>query len=249
MTVADSAAALLARMMAADPGRPRITVYDDTDGPTAGERVELSARVFANWVAKAANLLQDELDAEPGRTVRVDLPPHWRTAYWAFAAWSVGASVVVPGAGDGTDGGGDTGDTAADVLVTDDPDTAAATDAEHVVLVTLAALARSATGPVPAGAVDEAHEVATHGDVFVPLAEPDPAAPALLTRDGRRTFADLVPTGTGGRVHTGTVDTGAFLDLLLEVWAGDGSVVLTRGAPEPEVLAARLTSEGVTRDG
>jgi len=74
---------LLAALMASDPGRPRITVYDDTDGPTRGERVELSARVVANWVAKAANLLQDELDAGPGTVVRLALPPHWRTVYWA----------------------------------------------------------------------------------------------------------------------------------------------------------------------
>ena len=84
--------------MAADPGRPRVTVYDDTDSPTRGERIELSARVLANWVAKAANLLRDDLDAGPGSVVLLDLPPHWRTLYWAFAAWSVGACVEVPDA-------------------------------------------------------------------------------------------------------------------------------------------------------
>src|SRR5690349_12730133 len=41
-------AALLRRLVDDDPGRPRITVYDDTDTPTRGERVELSARVLAN---------------------------------------------------------------------------------------------------------------------------------------------------------------------------------------------------------
>ena len=53
---------------------------------------------------------------------------------------------------------------APDVVVTDAVDVAAAAD--EAVLVTLAGLARSATGPVPAGAVDEARELATHGDVF-----------------------------------------------------------------------------------
>ena len=70
---------LLRHLVAADPGRPRVTVYDDTDSPTRGERIELSARVLANWVAKAANLLRDDLDAGPGSVVRLDLPPHWRT--------------------------------------------------------------------------------------------------------------------------------------------------------------------------
>ena len=32
-------AALLRRLVESDPGRPRITVYDDTDSPTRGERV------------------------------------------------------------------------------------------------------------------------------------------------------------------------------------------------------------------
>src|SRR6478609_4494665 len=89
-------ATLLRRLVASDPGRPRVTVYDDTDSPTRGERIELSARVLANWVAKAANLLRDDLDAGPGSVVLLDLPPHWRTLYWAFAAWSVGACVEVP---------------------------------------------------------------------------------------------------------------------------------------------------------
>lgn len=233
-------ATLLTRLVAADPGRPRITVYDDTDGPTRGERIELSARVLANWVAKAANLLQDELDAGPGTVVRLDLPPHWRTVYWAFAAWSVGACVELPGA---------SGAAAPEVLVTDDPEAAAASDADRVVVVTLAALARSAGVPVPAGAVDEARELATHGDVFAPYDLPDDDAEALRTSGGSTTFAGLVPTaGAGGRVHLGTSDTGTLLRTALEVWAGDGSVVLTRGTPDEDVLAARRTSEGVTRE-
>src|SRR6476469_2959124 len=88
-------AALLARLVAADPGRPRLTVYDDADGPTRGERIELSGRVLANWVAKAANLLVDELGVERGDVVVLDLPTHWRAVYWALAVWRVGAVVAV----------------------------------------------------------------------------------------------------------------------------------------------------------
>src|SRR6478735_9054066 len=107
-------AEVLARLFAADATRPRLTWYDDEPGPTAGERIELSARVLTNWVAKAANLLQDDLSAEPGTTVGLDLPAHWRAVYWALAAWSVGAEVVVG-----------TAATGADVLVTADVQTAA----------------------------------------------------------------------------------------------------------------------------
>ena len=57
---APTPAQVLAAMLAADPGRPRVTYYDDTPGPTQGERIELSAKVLANWVSKAAGALQDE---------------------------------------------------------------------------------------------------------------------------------------------------------------------------------------------
>ena len=231
----ESPAALLARLVASDPGRPRVTVYDDTDGPTRGERVELSARVVANWVAKAANLLQEDLDAAPGTRVLLDLPAHWRTLYWAFAVWSVGAQVVLPGADDES----------ADVVVTDDPERCAAAD--DAVLVTLAALARGASVPVPAGAVDEAKELATHGDVFVAWDEPADDQPALLGPDGVLTYAGLVPTGQGAvREHVATGEAATLLEVALRAWAGDGSVVLTRGTPDADTLAARLAAEGVT---
>ena len=124
---------LLPGLLASDPARPRITCYDDT----TGERIELSGKVLANWVAKAANLLQEEYDAGPGTVVRLDLPAHWRTAYWALACWAVGACI-------------DQSRTAPDVLVTTDP------AADGAIVVTLAALARSAALPVPAGSIDEA---------------------------------------------------------------------------------------------
>ena len=232
----ETPAALLARLVESDPGRPRITTYDDTEGPTRGERIELSARVVANWVSKAGNLLQEDLDAAPGTRVLLDLPAHWRSVYWAFAVWSVGAEVVLPGAD---------ADTPVDVVVTDDPERCE--QGEVAVLVTLAALARSADGPVPPGAVDEAKDLATHGDVFTAWDEPDADAVALRTPEGALTYAGLVPTGAGPvREHVATGETATLLEVVLRAWAGDGSVVLTRGAPDADVLAARLATEGVT---
>ena len=243
-------AVLLRRLVAADPGRPRVTVYDDTDSPTRGERIELSARVLANWVAKAANLLRDDLDVGPGSVVVLDLPPHWRTLYWAFAAWSVGACVEVPDHRTTADGDqGAPADAASastpDVVVTDAADVASA--APEAVLVTLAALARSAGMSVPAGVVDEARELATHGDVFGGD-DPDLADPALRAAGRVTVYQDLVPAPAGPpqRVHTATTDTAAFLQLALGVWAADGSLVVTRGAPDASVLEARRASEGVT---
>jgi uncharacterized protein (TIGR03089 family) len=230
---------VLARLFAADATRPRLTWYDDEPGPTAGERIELSARVLGNWVAKAANLLQDDLSAEPGTTVGLDLPTHWRALYWALAAWSVGAEVVV---GDAATG--------ADVLVTASAQAAAA-HGRDAVLVALPALARShpEAGEAPA-AVDEARELSTHGDVFAPLADPEPSDVALATGSGTLTYGEVVvpDPAWGGQPRValrGPLDV--VLRRCLAAWAADGSVVLERGSgadPSP----GRHASEGVTVD-
>ena len=234
---------VLAAMLRADPARPRVTFYEDTDGPTRGERIELSARVLANWVSKAANALQDELDVAPGSRVLLALPPHWRSLYWALAVWSVGGTVVAdrsPGASSA----------AADVVVTDDP--ALASTAPRAVLVTLAALARQSA--VPTGdAMDEARELSTHGDQFVAWEEPADDDVALEV-DGVRTPYSAVVADlgwpTGSRVHLrGTdlgIDLGTVLTQALAAWAGDGSVVLSRGDLAAQDLARREDVEGVT---
>lgn len=227
---------ILARLQSSDPGRPRLTWYDDEPGPTQGERIELSARVLANWVAKAANLLQDDLAAEPGTTVGLDLPTHWRSVYWALATWAVGATVVT-----GADA------LTADVLVTDVAERAGPRGGEAV-LVTLPALARSHpdAGAAP-GAVDEARELSTHGDQFSPLADAESSDVALVADGTTTTYAALVvhEDGWGGRprvaVHGGLAEA---LRAALSAWAADGSVVLSRGsAPD---LEQRFASEGVT---
>lgn len=74
--------------LAADSARPRVTYYNDA----TGERIELSGSTVLRWVNKAGNWLQDEMDAAPGTTVRVDIPQdHWRAVYWILATWAVGA--------------------------------------------------------------------------------------------------------------------------------------------------------------
>ncbi|HYN28806.1 MAG TPA: TIGR03089 family protein [Dermatophilaceae bacterium] len=259
-----SPADVLAHLLASDPGRPRVTQYDDTDGPARGERVELSARALANWVAKAASLLVEEHDAGPGTRVRLALPPHWRLAYWALATWSVGGCVDLdldldldldpdldvaldPGRDPGRRGAGP-----ADVVVSDDPVRLAAAasgpGSPATVLVTLPALARAAAGPVPPGAVDEARELAAYPDVLPVVEEPAGTDPALATAAGTTAYLDVVPHGrpAGTRLHTSATDPAAFLGLALGAWAADGSVVLSRGPVEEAVLAARLRAEGVT---
>lgn len=84
---------LLRSALAADPGRPLVTFYDDA----TGERVELSVATFANWVAKTANLLQGDLGAEPGDRLALLLPAHWQSAVWLLACASVGVVAEVGG--------------------------------------------------------------------------------------------------------------------------------------------------------
>ena len=229
---------VLQKITASDPGRPRLTWYDDEPGVTQGERIELSARVLTNWVNKAANLLQDDAAAGPGTTVGLDLPGHWRAVYWALAAWSVGAEVVVGARATG-----------ADVLVTDSP-ASAAEHAGDAVLVALPALARSHPHAREAGgAVDEARELLTHGDAFAPLADPEPGDVALATDRGDTDYGELVVPqpewGAQPRVAL-RGDLDRVLCAALAAWAADGSVVLLRGPAAP--YTERLAAEGVTVD-
>jgi len=244
---------VLARMVASDPGRPRLTWYDDGPGPTAGERIELSARVLANWVSKAANLLQDDAAAGPGTTVGLDLPAHWRSLYWALATWSVGATVVVSSDGDGPDGDGSDGDGSevlgADVLVTDSP-AAAAGHGGDAVLVSLPALARShpEAGEAP-GAVDEARELATHGDLFSPMSDPEPGDVALVAGGVDTAYGSVVVPEDGWGPSPRVALAGGLERVLraaLAAWSADGSIVLVRG--DRTDLADRFASEGVSVD-
>ncbi len=237
---------VLATMLRTDPARPRITFYEDTPGPTRGERIELSGKVLANWVNKAANALQEEFEITPTSTVRLDLPPHWRSVYWALATWSVGATLVV-----GTPGGDEASEDV-DLLVTTDVEAAAAASARasQVVLVTLAALARQSPVADAAGtAMDEARELATYGDQFAPWEEPVPNAPALRADGVDTAYAQVVTERgwePGVRIHLDGSDLADVLTAALAAWAVDGSVVLTRGELDDESRAHRLATEGIT---
>jgi uncharacterized protein (TIGR03089 family) len=160
-----------------------------------GERIELSAKVLDNWVAKSANFLVDELDAGPGSAVLVDLPGHWRTLAWLLAIWATGgAAVVVSGTGQRAVPPLPAG-LHPDAVLTARPRQWAGLPGATLLAVALPALATRFTGDLPATAVDAATEVRGHGDVFVPLVRPVPADPALVTPDGTVTaYGDLLAT-------------------------------------------------------
>lgn len=209
---------------------PRLTWY----GPDS-ERVELSGRVLDNWVAKTSNLLQDELDAEPGMRVNLDLPAHWKSVIWALAAWQLGMETVL-------DGG------EADYLVTDRPDSTS--DYDAVVAVALPALAMRWPGELPGGSIDYASEVRSHGDVFMAHSEPSASACAVRGGDGQRHLHEALLTGfaapheEGVRLLVAAADgLESALSNSLGAWNSGGSVLLAH--PDVDLTDKLLAAERI----
>ena len=167
---------LLAAAVRRNAAAPLLTAYDDA----TGDRVELSGATLANWVAKTANLLQDEFDVGPGSTVAVALPVHWQTAAVLLAAWSCGAAVLDTAAED------DDRLTGATVVLADRDRLPALEDAlgtdpaAELLGLSLHPLGLGMTDYV-GPARDFALEVRAHGDFFSPWQPADPAAPGLVT--------------------------------------------------------------------
>lgn len=228
---------VLRRLLADDPASPRVTFYERTPGPTHGERIELSGKVLVNWVSKAANLLVEEFDVQPGDVVTIALPAaHWRTVYWLLAAWSAGAEVTFV---DSDDAGLD-GDALADagVLITN----LEATGGDERVQVTLAALARAGQVSVP-GAMDEAKELATFADSFSPFAAPSANQRALT---GSLDFATLTSAPADVPAARRYLAQPAPEGIIHSLVAG-GGVILVRGDIDDAALDALLAQEGVSR--
>ncbi|MFG2370689.1 TIGR03089 family protein [Streptomyces sp. NPDC048504] len=231
---------LLRSALAADPGRPLVTFYDDA----TGERVELSVATFANWVAKTANLLQGDLGAGPGDRVSVLLPAHWQTAVWLLACSSVGVVADVGGDPSG-----------ADVVVSgpESLDVARACGGERVALALRPLGGRFPQ--TPAGFVDYAVEVPSQGDRFVAFSPVDPEELALVVGGVELTGAQVVERAradgdAGARVLSGlSYDTWDGLSSgLYAPLASGGSVVLCRNLEQlgEGALAKRVESERVT---
>ncbi len=81
---------LLERQVARYQDKPFLTWYDDDHG----ERVELSYKTFANWLAKTANLLVEELGVKPGEQAALLLPTHWQTVVVRAACWLAGVRAL-----------------------------------------------------------------------------------------------------------------------------------------------------------
>ncbi len=226
--------------------RPLITFYDDA----TGERVELSGTTTANWAAKAANLLREECDVEPGTPVALLLPAHWQTAVWLLACSSVGVLADVGG------------DPAAADLVVSGPDSLDAARACSGERVALALRPLGGRFPqTPEGFMDYAVEVPSQGDRFTPYAPVDPEDPALIVAGAELSGAEVVERALTDAAGLGLTGPGSRLlsTLPYDTWEGlsaglyaplatGGSVVLCRHADRLAVdgLEKRIESERVT---
>lgn len=256
---------LVRLLRSGESARPRLIWY------APGERIELSGRVLATWAAKAADLLQEELDAEVGTRVGLVGTPHWRLIVWALATWNLGGTVVLDD------------DAGVDVLVLDghrlgdllhggtwSPGDPATRGAEHVVALTRAALARRSPVALPDGVIDEAAILLTHADEMDPLDTAADDDTALVDDAATSSYADLVAAasparagagdGTGGRDaptrrHVpGSIPLAEVLRTAVATWATGGSIVLTDpeweadqgGDPSAPAFARVLESEGVS---
>jgi uncharacterized protein (TIGR03089 family) len=239
---------LLAAALRRNAAAPLVTWYDDL----RAERVELSGTTLANWVAKTANLLQDEFDVGPGSTVAVALPVHWQTAAVLLGVWSCGATVLDTAAED--DGRLD----GVDVVLAAQDRVPALEElgADPLLGLSLHPLGLGMTGHT-GPARDFALEVRVHGDVFSPWQPVDPQAPGLRAGALELSLAGLASTAAelaerlgltpGDRVlvDARTAEEAGPVAWLLAPLAAGASIVLTRGAT-PGLLQSHASAERVT---
>jgi uncharacterized protein (TIGR03089 family) len=230
--------AILDPMLRADPVGPRITYYDDA----TGERIELSAVTLANWAAKTANLLRDELGAGPASRIAILLPAHWQTAAVLFGVWWIGAEAVL-----GVAGPADLALCTAERL--DEADSTVGPGGEVAVL-SLDPFGRPAPD-LPIGVTDYATAVRVHGDQIVPERHP---GPALAGRSVAEILADCESLAAA-RELTGSdrvlssmswTRPGELVDGLLSILAVGASLVQVAN-PDPSALQRRIETEKVTR--
>lgn len=237
MTTVSSA--ILDPLMASDPAGPRITYYDDA----TGERIELSTVTLANWAAKTANLLRDELGAGPGSRVAVLLPAHWQTAAVLFGIWWIGAEVVLD---PGSEGQVDVALCTADRLSEADD----AAGMGEIAVLSLDPFGKP-VADLPVGLTDYATAVRVHGDQIVPERDPGTAlagrSPADLLAAAQQSAAAQGVSASDRVMSSGRWDSVDHLvDNLLAVFAVGASLVQVAN-PDPAALDRRREMEKVTR--
>lgn len=193
------------------PGRPFVTYYD----VATGERTELSGTTTANWVAKTANLLVDELDAEPGARIEVALPTHWLRTVWILATWAVGGTIV---------------DARGDVFVAG-PDTVAhPSPAQHRLASALLPFGAPFPTP-PDGFLDLGSVLPAQPDSYFSMDDADPGDPAVDIAGMSQSYADLAAApGSQDRLLLTSGALARDVAATLAAARGGGSMVLVSDA-------------------
>ena len=206
-----------AGLQPAGSGRPFVTYYD----VATGERTELSGTTTANWIAKTANLLVDELDTQPSTRIEIALPTHWLRIVWILATWAVGGTIV---------------DADGDVLVAG-PDTAEKpSGARHRVASALLPFAMPFP-TAPSGVLDLGTALPGQPDAFFPLDQPAGVVPAVDVGDLVLTYGEIEtacpPSDIRSLLTPGTLVRD--LTVTLASALGGGSIVLVRGGSPADV--------------
>ena len=225
--------------MATNPAGPRITYYDDA----TGERIELSTATLANWAAKTANLLRDEMGATPGGRVAVLLPAHWQTAAVLFGVWWIGCEVVLA---DAENPEADIALCTADRL--DEAD--AAVGMGEIAVLSLDPFGKPVPD-LPVGVTDYATSVRVHGDQIVPERVPGPALDGRSVDDvlaaARASAAAQGLTAEDRIMSTAPWETADdIVERLLAVYVVGASLVQVAN-PDPDLLDRRRQTEKLTR--
>ncbi len=231
-------AAVLDPLLRNNPAGPRITYYDDA----SGERIELSTATLANWAAKTANLLRDELGAGPGSRVAILLPAHWQTAGVLFGVWYIGAEVVL--------GQEDCDIACCTPARLDEADTAVAASGGEVIALSLDPFGKPVPD-LPFGVTDYATSVRVHGDQIVPERQPGPALAGRSTDDvlaaARMSAAARDLTATDRVLSTAGWETpDELIDNLLAIYVA-GAALVQVANPDPDAQTRRRLTEKVTR--
>ncbi|PRA09965.1 hypothetical protein CQ010_16170 [Arthrobacter sp. MYb211] len=128
---------------------------------TSGERIELSGKVFDNWVAKSANLLGEIFDLDEESIVVLDLSAHWKSLVLALASLHHGATLVSAEHGQAAE---------AQLWITSNPTDERIPGAAEILAVNPAAMALSFGADLGPVAEDYNANVRTYGDQFYPSA-------------------------------------------------------------------------------
>lgn len=221
-----AADAVLTPLLNADPGAPLVTHYD----LAAPSRVELSATSTANWAAKIAGLLRDEVGVQPGDVVVCDLPAHWLTAGVVLGVWWAGAQVATVGAGSAGAIGA-----VATITVPERLDAHPA-DVETLLMTThpMGLPLATAGVDVPPGVTDLAEACRIHPDAFVPAG----AGSAAL--DGAPLESLTDPALRARVLVAGRGPDDDAVGILARILASGGTVVLATGAEADAAEVAEL---------